>query len=481
MENSTPYTVLIADDEQSICDLLGQFLQKSGYTTIVAYDGEQALEQIRNNNVDMVISDIKMPKVSGVDLLRETRKISSSIPVLLTTGYPTLDTAIEALKQGAFDYLTKPFHLEEIAEKVKRALANRKLLEENILYSNLVSLHSVTQEFLATRNFRELNPKIVQYGKSLSKADAAALIMFNARQHPVLYQLEGEFDANQLQQHDFLNTLCSVVNEHNKDVRYSADGSHPLPSRITQVPEVIGSFIAYPLNRGEHSRGVLLVIRNARNTAFSDLDFEIINVLGSQAGISLENAGLYKNLRDNYLKTIRAFALAVEAKDPYTHGHSENVMKYTIVLAKKLGLSDDEIEQIKYAGLLHDVGKIGISEAILNKPGRLTEEEFTQIKQHPDLGARIISDVPFLKSLVPLVLHHHERFDGKGYPRGLAGKDIPYGARILCVCDTYEAMTSDRPYRKAMPFEKATAIIEENKGLQFDPDIAEEFLHIISA
>ncbi len=481
MENNTSsYTILIADDEQSICDLLGQFLSKNGYTTIIVYDGQEAVDAVKNNSVDMVISDIKMPKVTGVDLLREVRKISSSIPVLLTTGYPTLDTAIEALKQGAFDYLTKPFHLEEIAEKVKRALANRKLLEENILYSNLVSLHSVTQEFLSTRNFRDLNPKIVQYGKSLSKADAAALILFNQRQHPVLYQLEGDLDAQQLQEHDFLNSLCYTVREKNTEIRYGGMDSDQLPDEIATIPDPVGSFIAYPLNRGQHSRGVLLVLRNNHNGAFSDLDSEIIRVLGSQAGISLENAGLYKNLRDNYLKTIRAFALAVEAKDPYTHGHSENVMKYTIVLAKKLGLNEKEIEKIKYAGLLHDVGKIGISEAILNKPGRLTEEEFAEIKRHPELGARIISDVPFLKSLVPFVLHHHERYDGNGYPHGLAGENIPYGARILCVCDTYEAMTSDRPYRKAMPFEKAVDIIKENRNKQFDPAVADEFLEIIS-
>jgi putative nucleotidyltransferase with HDIG domain len=224
---------------------------------------------------------------------------------------------------------------------------------------------------------------------------------------------------------------------------------------------------------------VLNLVRARGATPFSNVDLEIINVLASQASISIENARLYHNIRDNYLKTVRGFALAVEAKDRYTHGHSENVMKYTVVLARELGLKAQEIEQIKYAGLLHDVGKIGVKETILNKPGRLTPEEFDEIKRHPELGARIISDVPFLKSLSPLVRHHHEWFAGGGYPDGIAHDQIPYGARILSVADAFEAMTSDRPYRKSMPLERAMEIMEKEKGSQFDPSIVDVFLKII--
>ncbi len=218
--------------------------------------------------------------------------------------------------------------------------------------------------------------------------------------------------------------------------------------------------------------------RNGRES-FSNLDLEIINVLSSQASISIENVRLYHNIRDNYLKTIRAFALAVEAKDEYTHGHSENVMKYTMILAKHLGLPDHELELVKYAGLLHDIGKIGISEAILNKADRLTTQEFDEIKKHPELGAKIIADVPFLKSLVPLVLYHHEFYCGGGYPTGISGSDIPFGARILSVADAYEAMTSNRPYRKALSQDIASGILEKERGRQFDPIIVDAFMEII--
>jgi HD-GYP domain-containing protein (c-di-GMP phosphodiesterase class II) len=156
-------------------------------------------------------------------------------------------------------------------------------------------------------------------------------------------------------------------------------------------------------------------------------------------------------------------------------------MKYTVVLAKHLGLPEHELELVKYAGLLHDIGKIGISENILNKAGRLTAKEFDEIKRHPELGARIISDVPFLKSLVPMVLHHHEFFNGNGYPLKIAGTAIPFGARILSVADAYEAMTSDRPYRKSLTQEVAFGILTEGRGQQFDPQVVDAFLDIMKS
>jgi HD-GYP domain-containing protein (c-di-GMP phosphodiesterase class II) len=145
------------------------------------------------------------------------------------------------------------------------------------------------------------------------------------------------------------------------------------------------------------------------------------------------------------------------------------------MIAKHMKMPPHEIEQVKYAGLLHDIGKIGVREHILNKPGKLTPLEFSEIKKHPELGAKIIADVPFLKSLVPLVLHHHEFFGGGGYPNGIKSGEIPFGARILSVSDAFEAMTSDRPYRKSMPQEVAFSILETQRGIQFDPDIVDTF------
>ena len=471
--------LLIVDDESSICEILYHFLVSQGYTVHTALSGSEALDILNTTPIDLIVTDIKMPGMTGVDLLKFVKDNLPTVPVLMTTGFPTLDTAIEALKLGAYDYLTKPFHLEEIGEKIKRALKNKLLQEENLLFSKLVSLHEITKILASTLDISNLNHKFLDYSTKIAKADGGSLIFVNNIGGISILETSGRrFDKEYWRSDPFFLNTCKWVMSKEEPIVIEA-GSKDLPSEFSSIPDDLKSYICFPLKTPSRKIGVLNLIRSAGRDSFSNLDLEIVNVLASQASISIENVRLYQNIHDNYLKTIRAFALAVEAKDEYTHGHSENVMKYTVVLAKKLGLSDSEIELVKYAGLLHDIGKIGISELILNKAGRLTSQEFEEIKRHPELGARIIEDVPFLKSLVPLVLHHHEFFTGGGYPSGIAGSEIPFGARILSVSDAYEAMTSNRPYRNALPQDEALNILRKESGRQFDPQIVEAFLEIM--
>lgn len=470
--------ILVVDDEISICEIIASFLNKNGYTVLLAQSAEKAVELIKEHQVELVLSDIKMPGMNGVDLLRWIKEYNNFLPVIMTTGFPTLDTAVEALKLGAYDYLTKPFHLEEIKEKVFRALQTRQLEEDNLLFSKLVALHEVTKVLASTHNPEELNYRFLDYSIKISRSNGGALMLFNeGTKLSIALTSSLPFDRGFWERPFFISAS-----------RWSATTCEPLlidaqknnvPLGVPSIPPSIQSYIVYPLKTPKKVLGVLNLIRMENCASFSNVDMEIINVLASQASISIENAKLYQNIRDNYLKTISGFALAVEAKDKYTHGHSENVMKYTVILAKHLGLSGMEIEHIKYAGLLHDIGKIGIEEAILNKPGKLTFEEFEQIKKHPELGCRILANVPFFEALVPLIRHHHEFYNGLGYPDGISGDKIPYGARILSVADAFEAMTSDRPYRRAMSYEKAFDILMKERSKQFDPVVAEAFIQVL--
>lgn len=187
-----------------------------------------------------------------------------------------------------------------------------------------------------------------------------------------------------------------------------------------------------------------------------------------------------KELRTAYLSTVRALSEAVDAKDPYTRGHSERVGVYASRIARELGCERPFIERIYLAGLLHDIGKIGVPDAIIGKPDRLTPAEYDLMKRHPEIGARILEPVAFLADIVPCVRHHHEWYDGsaRGYPERLASVEIPYPSRIILVADTVEAMTSDRPYRNALPFERVIDEIRCFRGTQFDPDAADAFLRI---
>jgi HD-GYP domain-containing protein (c-di-GMP phosphodiesterase class II) len=195
---------------------------------------------------------------------------------------------------------------------------------------------------------------------------------------------------------------------------------------------------------------------------------------------------IYAELREKiqkyqrlFLGTLKVLTAAIEAKDPYTRGHSARVNEYAKAIGVELGLSDEQLEFLQYAALLHDVGKIGIDEKILCKPGKLDRKEWGTIRDHPLMGAGIIEPIELFSEILPFVIHHHEAFDGDGYPRGLTGSEIPYGARIITVADAFDAMTSDRPYRKAFSVDAALEELQDNSGTQFDPTVVEAFLAAI--
>ncbi|ADU74041.1 GAF domain-containing protein [Acetivibrio thermocellus AD2] len=191
---------------------------------------------------------------------------------------------------------------------------------------------------------------------------------------------------------------------------------------------------------------------------------------------NIELMTLFDNIQYGYLQTVMCLANSIEAKDPYTRGHCQRVMEISCELARAMKLSEEEIKDLRYAAILHDIGKIGISASILNKQGKLTDEEFEEIKKHPIIAYNILKDVEFLKNGLNGILQHHERYDGKGYPYGLKGEEICIFARIMCVADAFDAMTSDRPYRKGMDMKSALEEIKRCRGTQFDPEIADLLL-----
>jgi HD-GYP domain-containing protein (c-di-GMP phosphodiesterase class II) len=242
--------------------------------------------------------------------------------------------------------------------------------------------------------------------------------------------------------------------------------------------EKLAGLLAVPIMQRGKPIGVITVY-TSKPRDFSQDEIDLLSTFASQASISIENAQLYADMKDQYLSMVKALAAAIEAKDSYTHGHSTQVMEYAVKVSKELGLSEEEIETIRYAGLLHDIGKIGIKDVILTKQGKLTEEELAELHRHPENGATIMQQVDILKDIAPLTLYHHERYDGKGYPLGLKGDQIPIGARILAVADTYDAMIADRPYRKAFPFSYVVSEMKKAAGTQLDPEIVKIFFEII--
>ena len=330
--------ILIVDDEEMIRDLLSSALVQESYVCHHAANVDEAFAILGEQPVDLVISDIMMPGRSGVELLRDLKKVNPDIAVLMITGLSDMNTAMECVHLGADDYITKPFGINRVVLTVKNLIERRCLALEKKNYQ--VSLEFKVMEQTA------------QIRKTMS-------------------ELSSAYD----------NTLTALVK-------------------------------------------------------------------------------------------------ALDAREREVGSHSERVMNYTTFLGGKLGLAGKELQELSKGALLHDIGKIGISDNILLKPGQLDDGEWIEMRKHPQVGYAILSEIDFLKIPAEIILGHHERFDGTGYPKQLKGEQIPIGSRIFAVVDTLDAMTSDRPYRKALPFDVVVKEIIKFRGTQFDPAIADLFLSI---
>ncbi len=238
------------------------------------------------------------------------------------------------------------------------------------------------------------------------------------------------------------------------------------------------SIICAPLVIKDEIIGTITIANKHDETAFTTDDLDLLSTIAAQASVAINNARLYEEQQQNYLNTVQALVSAIEASDAYTRGHSERVTRYSLALARHLGGAPASIRRLEQAAILHDIGKIGIGIDLLHKEGKLSDSDIDVLHQHPSIGVRILEPIQFLVGVREIIEQHHERFDGQGYPRGLPGSEILMEARILAVADTYDAMTSDRPYRGALSHETAISEIRDQAGAQFDPIVAAAFLDL---
>ena len=251
--------------------------------------------------------------------------------------------------------------------------------------------------------------------------------------------------------------------------------NHPAESETDWPYPQIGQFIAVPLAEGDNIFGWLLATNHTEGREFGTVEASLLNTVATILGIHSSNRNLYRQQAQFLSEMVRTLTSAVDARDPYTCGHSDRVARLAVRLGKETGCDEDALNTLYMSGLLHDIGKIGIDDAVLRKPGKLTPEEYEHIKLHPELGYKILRDLTQLDDVLPVVLHHHEAWDGSGYPHGLAGHDTPQFARIVAVADAFDAMSSDRPYRPGIPLKKIEEIFRQGAGGQWDATIVDAF------
>jgi HD-GYP domain-containing protein (c-di-GMP phosphodiesterase class II) len=346
----------------------------------------------------------------------------------------------------------------------------------------LVGIHEFGISVTGSISSDELTRSIIDSACRLIRSDAGSLMLLNHETD------ELTIAASRGLSPDIVSSARLKLGEgvagrvaQNGKAIFVADIEHDARFSKTSANAHSGStsFISVPLRVKNRIIGVLNVNASKTERRFEERDVRLLTILADQAAITLENRDLYDNLQNFYLEMVQTLARAIDAKDAYTHDHADRARRYARLIGTKLGLPDAMVRHTEYAALMHDIGKIGIDEKILHKPGQLTPEEREIIKKHPAIGNRIIAPVEFLAPVAPMVLYHQEWYDGRGYPEGLAGEEIPLGARIVAVIDAYDAMTSDRPYRTALPVVVARAELQKGAGTQFDPRVVQVFLEVL--
>ncbi|MBU1106534.1 MAG: HD domain-containing protein [Candidatus Riflebacteria bacterium] len=346
----------------------------------------------------------------------------------------------------------------------------------------MAALLEVGRVVSSTLDLRELLTKIMSTATKVMRCETSTVYLVDDQTHELYFHIvSGDPNVGAKLQEIRLplgtglagwaaqNNKPIIVPDTEKDPRFFK-GADKKSGFVTR------SMICVPMRLKDKVIGILQVLNRTGTIPFNDHDLEMLENMANQAVSSIENARLYENIQKVYLSTIEVLATAIDAKDPYTQGHSRRVTQYSVAIAEEMNLLPKDVEDIRYAGLLHDVGKIGIKDSIIRKPGRLTDEEYAIIKKHPAIGAKILRPVDFLADKIPGVLHHHEYFDGRGYPDHLIGETIPLSGRIICVADAFDAMTTNRPYRKGLTVKTAIGELKKFSGKQFDPECVEAFL-----
>lgn len=470
--------ILVVDDEEYICEVIKEMLSNEGCRIDTICDPEKALDFIKAHQVDLVLTDLIMGKKSGVDVLNQTIKYHPDGIVILMTGHPTIENAVTVLKSGAYDYLVKPFSMETLRAVIKRGLEKQKLYRENIHLKEAVSLYKIGEAMGSTIRLDFLLNLILETAIKELDADMASVLLVDIKTGRLMPKAslgapERTLRSGLLTGED---NISRWVIKHGRPRVFDKD---EIAERFLPNPfrKNIRSVIVHPLMAKGKVIGTLTLIRSQeRISPFTTGQLHSLSIIASKAASAIENSRLYEELRESYLQTLTALANAVEARDIYTRGHTERVCYMAQSLCREMGWNDEKLWEVKMGGILHDIGKIGVPDAVLNKAETLTPVEFESMKQHPVVGAKILEGISFLNPAVPYVLYHHERFDGKGYPYGLRNDQIPIQGRLLAVVDTFDAMTSDRPYRKAKSLKMALSEIRECADTQFDPQVARAFL-----
>ncbi len=486
--------ILVADDEAVILELMTDVLVDEGYTVETAQNGHEAMAMLKENDEFVVLlTDIMMPEMDGIELIRAARQLYPSLIPIVMTGFATLDTARAAVKEGAYDYILKPFSLTEIKLAVSNALERHRLATENARLREITELFNISETIAGIHDEHELLKFVLN--AALEHVDAKRGSLMVTTEDGKALEVAASVGIPQEATHVHVEIgrgIAGWVAEHVQPLFVENIADHPEVKELSQSLHDT-SFISVPLEnksmpnveknvRNNTSRvmAVLNVNEKKSGGVFTESDLKVLSIVANHASAAIQNVRLIRDIEEAHLGTLTSMALLLEAKDPYTHGHSQRVRDYAVLAGQKLGLSQVDIDALALSAALHDLGKVGVPDTVLNKDGRPTDEEWQMIREHPVIGHDVLAPVRCLTDEhLLLVRNHHERVDGRGYPDGLKGEDLPLAVRIIAAADSYDAMASNRAYRMARNPEYIIGEFKKNAGTQFDEEVAAIFIDLI--
>ncbi|MDQ7798281.1 MAG: HD domain-containing phosphohydrolase [Candidatus Edwardsbacteria bacterium] len=447
--------ILLLDDDEVDRMAISRYIQKEDlpYEVDMVTSISEARQKLSDNEYDLALLDYLLPDGKGLDLL----KTAKEVPVIFVTGSGDENIAVQALRGGAYDYLIKdpernylivlPATINNVMERKK---AEKALKESEIKHR--VLLNCIKTPILALKEDITIfycNDTYAEFVKlSIEQLEGRKLI-------EVFPRINGSETYKAYL--DVLQTGKTMVVEGKYENRYLSSSIYRTPWGILAVAEDITE-------------------RKAAQEALVKANEGLERRVAER---TVELARANDELQRSYNDTIIAITAAMDAKDSYTRGHSERVRDIAMCIGDKLGLPAESLKKLSYAALLHDIGKIGVSDLLLTKKGGLTKEEYEEVKMHPVIGGRLVGEIELLKDVAPIISAHHEHFDGSGYPKGLRGQEIPIEARIIGVADAYESMISDRPYRKAYEMKEVIKRLDQASGTQLDPLMVEKLKETI--
>ncbi|MGO9018468.1 MAG: HD domain-containing phosphohydrolase [Syntrophobacteraceae bacterium] len=493
--------ILIVEDDVMLGELLQERLLRLQHERVqVCLTGREALEAIKEEAFDCAFVDLRLPDMDGLQLLSAIKEHDRGLPVVMMSGFPTMDYTIEAMRKGASDFLTKPFTLQDVALTLQRIIKERQLLLQNLslqleiqarreleevnrkLESRVneqTRLFHISKEIDEIHSSDDLYPRIVHLASSLESVEKVSFFLVPRDRSTIVGMANCGWKAE-----DCWPQKIKLSKERKRKLLGNG-ASHAIidPDEIQRcfenAPQTDRILSCWPMRIRGEPFGLLLAFHTDGKRSRPSEETRLLDFLITKASLAVENMALYESLISNFYGILKSLVNALEARDLYTGKHSERVTRYASETAGILDCSGAQLESVRTAGYLHDIGKIGVRDSILNKPGPLSMDEYEIVKKHPSIGDSIVSELGLSPEERSIIRHHHERWDGAGYPDGLSGEQIPLLARILSVADAFDAMTSKRAYRNAMSLDQALAELFKNRGKQFDPLALDAFLEVV--